>query len=47
MDLIVTSQFGAYQVGDRITDQAAVKAIVESEQSAYVTQVASASPPTE
>jgi len=44
MKLVVTVPFGAYQVGDQITDADAIKAILGSEQSAYVVQVA-ADPP--
>ena len=38
MKLLVIQGFGAYSVGDQITSQSEVQAILESEQSAYVVQ---------
>nr|DAT37700.1 MAG TPA: hypothetical protein [Caudoviricetes sp.] len=45
MKLIVTTPFGGYQIGDEITDPAAVAAVLESDQAAYVTRVAIVDPP--
>lgn len=45
MKLIVTTPFAGHQVGDEITDEKEVAAVLASEQAAYVTQVASALPP--
>ncbi|WP_175582356.1 hypothetical protein [Cupriavidus metallidurans] len=45
MKLRVTVPFGAYQIGDEITDADAIKAILGSEQAAYVVQVKADPPP--
>lgn len=45
MKLIVITQFGGHQVGDEITDQSDVVAVLASDQAAYVTQVAANPPP--
>ncbi|MGT2505674.1 hypothetical protein [Cupriavidus basilensis] len=45
MKLIVTTPFGGYQIGEEITDPAAVAAVLASDQAAYVTQVAVDPPP--
>lgn len=45
MKLVVTTPFGGHQVGDEITDDKAIAAVLESEQAAFVTQVAADPPP--
>jgi|Deesub1362B_J571_1020462.scaffolds.fasta_scaffold145304_2 hypothetical protein len=45
MKLVVTAPFGAYQVGDQITDADAIQSILGSEQAAFVVQVAADPPP--
>ncbi|MFV0916101.1 hypothetical protein ABNQ24_12300 [Ralstonia pseudosolanacearum] len=40
MKLVVKDAFGTYKPGDEITDPDAIKAILGSEQAAYVVQVA-------
>ena len=45
MKLVVTVPFGTYKQGDESTDQNAVQAVLASEQSAYVVQVADDTPP--
>ena len=44
MKLVVTVPFGTYKQGDEITDQDAIQAVLASEQSAYVVQVADDAP---
>jgi hypothetical protein len=46
MKLIVTTPFGGHQVGDEITDEKEVAAVLACEQAAYVTKVATDPPPT-
>lgn len=45
MKLIVTTRFADHQIGDEITDEKEVAAVLASEQAAYVTQVAADPPP--
>lgn len=45
MKLVVNVPFGTYQQGDEITEPDAVQAVLASEQSAYVVQVAYDPPP--
>ncbi|CAJ0698817.1 hypothetical protein [Ralstonia holmesii] len=45
MKLVVNVPFGTYQQGDQITDPDAVQAVLASEQSAFVVQVADDAPP--
>ncbi|CAJ0705840.1 hypothetical protein [Ralstonia holmesii] len=45
MKLVVNVPFGTYQQGDEITEPDAVQAVLASEQSAYVVQVANDPPP--
>ncbi|MCK4121401.1 hypothetical protein HFK83_03325 [Ralstonia pseudosolanacearum] len=45
MKLVVKDAFGTYKPGDEITDPDAVQAVLASEQSAYVVQVADDTPP--
>ena len=45
MNLVVLHAFGNYQKGDQIADADKVKAILESEQAAYVVKVAAQDDP--
>jgi hypothetical protein len=45
MKLIVKTPFGSHQVGDEITDEKEVAAVLASDQASFVTQVESDPPP--
>ncbi|MCK8648879.1 MULTISPECIES: hypothetical protein [Pseudomonadota] len=45
MKLVVKDEFGPYKQGDEITDPDVMQAVLASEQSAFVVQVADDTPP--
>ncbi|WP_195763441.1 hypothetical protein [Duganella guangzhouensis] len=44
MKLVVITQFADYQIGDEITEQAKIDAILESDQAHFVVKVAVSAP---